>query len=377
MKKLLFALLLFCLTGFVSAQQIVSRLELSSSGSYFIDYETPVDFYWLFPTGGGTISLTGNISVGNINFPPIGTQLQIAVRGGDFDLNGYTFTLQGQNISQYQLDAGFVYNLNAADASVLPPGYFFDTYTPNFFNDNVLSGEAIVEGSLPIGKIDSLGNGRLWIGNGSNQPVSRTISGDATLSNTGVLTFDTNAVTNNNIAYNAAIARTKIASGSASHVITNDGSGVLISEAQLNPSRGGLGTNASSSTGFVTFSAGSATIGALTDSKVVPVSFDSASELGDVKVLFPFACTLTGIYAEVTKTVQATDSCTITPKNNAGTVMGSGTLTLAAGTTIGTAFTSAPVTNNTFTAGQVLTLTVNKGTPGGKALLTLTYTRTN
>lgn len=41
----------------------------------------------------------------------------------------------------------------------------------------------------------------------------------------------------------AAIARTKLASGSANHVIINDGSGVLSSEAQLASTRGGTGVN--------------------------------------------------------------------------------------------------------------------------------------
>ncbi len=44
----------------------------------------------------------------------------------------------------------------------------------------------------------------------------------------------------------AAIARTKIASGTASHVVINNGSGVMSSEAQLSVARGGTGVDASS-----------------------------------------------------------------------------------------------------------------------------------
>lgn len=49
------------------------------------------------------------------------------------------------------------------------------------------------------------------------------------------------SIVNADIASAAAIDRTKLASGTADHVIINDGSGVLSSEAQLSLSRGGFG----------------------------------------------------------------------------------------------------------------------------------------
>lgn len=51
-------------------------------------------------------------------------------------------------------------------------------------------------------------------------------------------------ITNSNLDAAAAIARTKIAAGSADHVIINDGAGNLSSEAQLSVSRGGTGLSA-------------------------------------------------------------------------------------------------------------------------------------
>jgi hypothetical protein len=52
-----------------------------------------------------------------------------------------------------------------------------------------------------------------------------------------------------NIASGAAIARTKLASGTASHVLINDGSGVASSEAQLAVTRGGTGVSTSTGSG--------------------------------------------------------------------------------------------------------------------------------
>ena len=57
---------------------------------------------------------------------------------------------------------------------------------------------------------------------------------------------DTNTITNienADIKAAAAIARTKLASGSVSHVLVNDGSGVMTSEAQLDRTRGGTGVS--------------------------------------------------------------------------------------------------------------------------------------
>lgn len=54
----------------------------------------------------------------------------------------------------------------------------------------------------------------------------------------------------------AAIARSKIASGTADHVVINDGSGDLSSEAQLAASRGGTGQDFSAASGVIKATAG-------------------------------------------------------------------------------------------------------------------------
>lgn len=55
-----------------------------------------------------------------------------------------------------------------------------------------------------------------------------------------------NSVTNSDISASAGIARSKLATGSADHVLINDGSGNLASEAQLAISRGGTGASTAS-----------------------------------------------------------------------------------------------------------------------------------
>ncbi len=56
------------------------------------------------------------------------------------------------------------------------------------------------------------------------------------------------AIVNADINANAAIARTKVANGTADHVVINNGSGTLSSEAQLAKARGGTGADNSSVT---------------------------------------------------------------------------------------------------------------------------------
>jgi hypothetical protein len=109
------------------------------------------------------------------------------------------------------------------------------------------------------------------------------------------------------------------------------------------------------------------------DWKHVDVSFET-SEVGDMKFVMP-ACTVTNFNAAVSKAIAATDNATIVPKDHSAAVMTSGTLTLTAGTAIGTSFTSTPSGNNTFAEGEIMTLTTAKTTPGGRAKVSFRITR--
>lgn len=269
-------------------------------------------------------------------------------------------------------------------------------------------------------------------------------------------------ITNANVATNAAIARTKLASGSANHVIINDGSGVLSSEATLAASRGGLATDASAFTGVVkastgTFSAASivnsdisasadisfsklaaltsgrilvgngsnvatsvslsgdatlANTGALTiandaittvkilddavttnkilDNNVVSskVSADlrkfvltrelsfEAGEQGEYRIVIPGKCKLLYPVVRVTKAIASTDNATITLQNDAGTTMTgtAGVVTIAASTAFGSQTSGSITGNNTFAAtGEQIKIVTAKTTAGGKCSIDLLF----
>ncbi len=99
------------------------------------------------------------------------------------------------------------------------------------------------------------------------------ISQSCTLTNKSI-NADSNTITNidnSEIKAGAAIDRAKLASGTGSHVLINDGSGVMTSEATLAVSRGGTGLASGTSGGVLAYTAAGtlASSGALTASQLV------------------------------------------------------------------------------------------------------------
>ncbi len=402
MRSVFFAILL-SVSLFAEAQiGSFQAYKVTSAGGTVVVAATNVPNS-IYVYSDGAVSLSNDYTINTNTVPPVGTRFRVYYNGQNINPNGHNFVLFGFTILPSQLGHNGYYDFTVAKtlAGVVGLNY---SYAPNDFAEaDVIDGATIQDGTLTFDKlegpitrteIDSTGRGRIWYGNsidatstlyagGSGKILlgngtdltSVSVSGDASLSSTGVLVIDS-VITDADIKTGANIQRQKIATGSANQVVINNASGYLSSEATLSASRGGTQLNTSASTGYATVSAGTWSVGAITDSKTFEVSFDTTA-IGDVKVLFPFACTVTGFYAAVTKTIQAANNATITPKNNAGTTMTSGAVTITAGTTIGTGFTSTPSANNVFTAGQVMTLTTAKANAGGSVLLTVTYTRVN
>lgn len=153
-------------------------------------------------------------------------------------------------------------------------------------------------------------NGQLCIaeGNVSGQDKicfvgSAGLSADANLTlptSTGTLASDSNTLTftgktidadgsgnsitnieNADIKSGADIARNKLASGTADHVLINDGSGVMSSEAQLTASRGGTGQDTSADTGIAHVSGGTWSVSAIVDADVDASAAIDASKIAD------------------------------------------------------------------------------------------------
>jgi len=109
-----------------------------------------------------------------------------------------------------------------------------------------------------------------------------------------------------------------------------------------------------------------------TEVVTVPVSFETDG-LGDHKIEMPYSGSVTKISHVISELIEATNNGTVTSKDNASAVMSTATLT--GGSVTGVIFTSSPTTNNTFSAGDVLTFTTAKSTAGGRALLSVKIRR--
>lgn len=108
---------------------------------------------------------------------------------------------------------------------------------------------------------------------------------------------------------------------------------------------------------------------------VTSVSWET-NETGIISINIPFDCTVDEAVIAVSGLIEATDDATLVLKNNAGTAMTGGSQTITAGTLVGNNFTLTPTANNTFTAGQVMKFETIKTTKGGRAEVSVTYTRT-
>lgn len=102
---------------------------------------------------------------------------------------------------------------------------------------------------------------------GNNLELRNIAEGDGTVtvtldggSNEIDLAVGSGTLTDTHINASAAIARTKLASGTANHVIINDGSGVLSSEALLAVSRGGTNSGTALNNNRVMVSSGGAIV---------------------------------------------------------------------------------------------------------------------
>jgi hypothetical protein len=113
----------------------------------------------------------------------------------------------------------------------------------------------------------------------------------------------TGVIENTDIAANANIDRTKLASGTNDHIVINDGSGVMSSEATLAASRGGLATDASAFTGVVKASTGTFSAASIVNSDIsasADISFSKLAALTSGNILVgngsntPTSVTLSG-----------------------------------------------------------------------------------
>lgn len=107
------------------------------------------------------------------------------------------------------------------------------TLTGNLSVDSgiTIDGRDISVDGAALDALVTLASGYIYVGNASNVATEVQVSGDGTLSNTGVFAIAAGVIVDADINASAAITKTKIASGTASRVEVTDGSGFLTESA--------------------------------------------------------------------------------------------------------------------------------------------------
>ena len=136
-------------------------------------------------------------------------------------------------------------------------------------NTDVAAGAAIARTKLASGTANQvvINDGTGAMSSEAQLAISRGGTGEDSTLWTGIVhvtagDWTASTIVNTDVAAGAAIARSKLASGSINHVLINDGTGVMSSEAQLATSRGGTNLNTSASTGVPSVSAGTWSVNA-------------------------------------------------------------------------------------------------------------------
>lgn len=191
----------------------------------------------------------------------MGSNNLIAIRSARFSNNGAALNGASDLRSVYVAGNNLYYNTEAGVAVQLTSGA--SIYGPSI--GAFTASRAIATDSL--GLLEATSVTATELGRLSGILSSAVGISDAQTLTNKTIDADSNTITNiedADIKAGAAIARSKLASGTASHVLVNDGSGVMSSEAQLAKSRGGTGADNSS----VTFP-GSGTVATVPSAGVV------------------------------------------------------------------------------------------------------------
>lgn len=94
-----------------------------------------------------------------------------------------------------------------------------------------IDGRDISADGATLDALNTLANGKIYIGNASNVATEVTPSGDVTIDNTGVTSITAGVIVDADINASAAITKTKIAAGTASRVEVTNASGYLTESA--------------------------------------------------------------------------------------------------------------------------------------------------
>jgi len=286
----------------------------------------------------GTVTLSGASSISYSGAgSPVKNEAYLFHYEASVTPSGNTFSIFGQAVPSDMLSSKFVaeciYDGSAWKVKLLPSFDGLGIIGADRLAASSVTTAKIADDAITLAKVDAPGKGKIIYGDGLGDPkyltiqdaefiigdttlgaTSQTISGDATVTKTGALTIASNAVTT-----------------------------AKILDANVTPAK--------------------MSAGARKASIAIPVSFETAGEIGVVKYTMCFDCTVDAIHATVTKAA-ATDTATAIFKDHGGTVLTGSQVDITTGLVLGNIVSTTPTANNTFTAGEQITIETSKTTAG-------------
>jgi hypothetical protein len=298
----------FIVTG---TQTLTGNFNINPSGTPSI--YTVVDILW----NANVIPSTSNVVIFGITIP------NSLLASGNFKVQCFYDALSGKGAGG-SITNGWV-------VSIIPDASSSADVDSDRLAASSVTTAKIADNSVELAKMYELATGSVIFGNASNRPtalsvadstivvgdsstglVSVAVSGDATLAKTGALTIANDAITT-----------------------------AKILDANVTPAK------LSSSANKGQFA--------------VQLEFDNAAKIGVIKYQICSTCTIDGIYATVNR-VPAIDTATIIAKNHGMVAMTGGQIDITTALALGNIISVTPTANNTFTAGEQLTLETSKTT---------------
>ena len=285
----------------------------------------------------GTVTLTGGLVVSPSGTPVTGQRVVITWNAS-VTPSGNTITIFGETVPTELAARNFVAECLWDGTG----GPWVVNILPDFAGVGIVDSDRLAADSVTTAKIEDdavtlakmapLTKGNLIVGNSSNAPTALDIGVDS-----------------------------KILIGDATA-----GAGAYVLSGDVTMTKGGV----------ISLAASSVTTAKILDANVTPaklsassnkgqfavqLEFDEAAKIGVIKYQICSTCTIDGIYATVNR-VPATDTATVIPKNHGMVAMTGGQIDITTALALGNIVSVTPTANNTFTAGEQMTLETSKTT---------------
>jgi len=283
----------------------------------------------------GTVTLTGGLVVSPIGTPTTGQRV-VVTWNASVTPSGNTITIFCETVPTELAARNFVaeclWDGTAWVVNILPDFAGVGIVDSDRLAADSVTTAKIEDNAVTLAKMAPLTKGNLIVGNSSNAPTALDIGVDS-----------------------------KILIGDATA-----GAGAYVLSGDVTMTKGGV----------ISLAASSVTTAKILDANVTPaklsassnkgqfavqLEFDEAAKIGVIKYQICSTCTIDGIYATVNR-VPATDTATVIPKNHGGVAMTGGQIDITTALALGNIISVTPTANNTFTAGEQMTLETSKTT---------------